>query len=750
MPSIPEYPPAAQPLDGSELVPIWQNGKQVASQAKKLTDSVSAAIISDIQEAQSNVDAGVVAIGDAVNATASDRVQTGLDRAQTGLDRDAAAASAGAATIAASVLTLQIQTNPVTPSTPPAGSTSGGYYWSVDAAVARKITLYQNTSGAGAPTSPAISLPVNTLLIKSPLMRTGISGTPAYVFPDGNGAYVLGQVNTDGTWFISLHPDSPAYALIVSKIAAAIQAGGFQPKSSLGRIIGTAAGSPSMDGALMVARDSAGLPMFAVGRDLTLWQAKYDSRITKAVAAAERIEQGPVPVIDGTGVVLLYDGARRNIWPSATAKNARFGSNGNFTFTDTVQRGIERGYSVTIDGTVRAITRDVAFDAFTAAGHSALLGKYTPLTADTAPFAPGRFMMLSDRPVVDVDVAPRSGTATLVDGQEVSTETFFTSFMRSRVARLGGSRPNTKLVGYGSAKQSQRTIASYETGTQVSNDLMLSADRVIAASGKAASYDGPVIVRAHILRFGDGVTVSQAAAIVSYRANYEALIRAKTGQIEPVPLIIHATATQQKFAAADSGGPFPVINYVGHLDALAASLASDKIYVSVAEYIGQFTTDNQHPETVSQSLFGEYDEKCEDVVNGQGRDWVGVRPRPVAEWTITTSYVDIPFDVQVGPLVLDTYFCTDPGNLGFQLSDSNGRTINGTPTVQPGNKVRLPLSGALGATWTIAYADTNGTAGMSGNTAGARGCLRDSDPAMARDGVTHLYNPCLPFRQANP
>jgi len=87
MPSIPDYPSAAQPLDGSELVPIWQNGKQVASQAKRLTDAVSAAIISEIQEAQGEVAGGVAAITGAVNATAADRVQTGLDAAATSVDR---------------------------------------------------------------------------------------------------------------------------------------------------------------------------------------------------------------------------------------------------------------------------------------------------------------------------------------------------------------------------------------------------------------------------------------------------------------------------------------------------------------------------------------------------------------------------------------------------------------------------------------------------------------------------------------
>jgi len=87
MPSIPDYPTAAQPLDGTELVPLWQNGKQVSAQAKKLTDSVSGAIIGEIQQAQIDVAAGVAAVAGSVSATAADRAQTGLDAASTAADR---------------------------------------------------------------------------------------------------------------------------------------------------------------------------------------------------------------------------------------------------------------------------------------------------------------------------------------------------------------------------------------------------------------------------------------------------------------------------------------------------------------------------------------------------------------------------------------------------------------------------------------------------------------------------------------
>jgi hypothetical protein len=101
MPSIPDYPPAVQPLDGSELVPIWQNGKQVSSQARKLTDAVSGAIIADIAAAQVAVEEGAATVASAVAATGADRTQTGLDaaataadRLQTGIDRSATSALA--------------------------------------------------------------------------------------------------------------------------------------------------------------------------------------------------------------------------------------------------------------------------------------------------------------------------------------------------------------------------------------------------------------------------------------------------------------------------------------------------------------------------------------------------------------------------------------------------------------------------------------------------------------------------------
>lgn len=588
----------------------------------------------------------------------------------------------------------------------------------------------------------------NSLKVRSPLMKIGaVTGTPAYVWPDANSAYVLAQLNANGQLYVDLHPDSPAVALIAAKVAAAILTGGFVAISPLSRLVGTAAGSPSIDGALAVFRDSAGIPMFAVGRDLTFWQSKYDSRIAKTVAASDRAEFGPIPDVKAGNVVLRYNGGgERTIWSSGTASRVMLGANGGFIFTDKL-RGNDVDYSITLDGTVSAIQRDAAYRITAAMGHSALVGKEAAATADTIPPYPGQYLMLTDRPVMDVGVVGvRSPSAVLIDGKEITANgTVATEHARNRLPAILARHPLSKHVFIGSALQGATSIttSNYDTGGSAYNDLMNSIGYAVALVG-GSGYAGNALVEAFYFRFGDSVNVSQASQLIALQAHVETGIRAKTGQIEAVPMFINQTATQSHFALTNSAS---VLSFVGHLDALAVS-RTNNIYCVVPEYIGTFLADKQHPNSAWQDIFAQYLAKAETVVLDKGLDWVGVRPK-ASGWTVTSTYIDVPHDVQVGPLVIDTYFCSDPGNSGYVLTDGNGRTISGAPTVQPdGTTIRIPISGALASDAVLSYADSNGTLGESGSAAGPRGCVRDSDPAMLRNGTTHSYNPCVAFRQA--
>src|SRR4051812_39019073 len=88
-----------------------------------------------------------------------------------------ATTQAGIASTAALTPALLVQTNSATPTTPPSGSSSGGQYWAVDA-TNLNLLLYLNTSGVGAPTAVAVSVPTTAGLAgsvaatRSALMRS--------------------------------------------------------------------------------------------------------------------------------------------------------------------------------------------------------------------------------------------------------------------------------------------------------------------------------------------------------------------------------------------------------------------------------------------------------------------------------------------------------------------------------------------------------------------------------------------------
>lgn len=88
---------------------------------------------------------------------------------------------------------------------------------------------------------------------------------------------------------------------------------------------------------------------------------------------------------------------------------------------------------------------------------------------------------------------------------------------------------------------------------------------------------------------------------------------------------------------------------------------------------------------------------------------------------------------------------SNPGNYGFSLYNAGEVAISSVELLPDQNKVRIVATDELPPTATITYAFDNGIGGKSGKTEGARGNLRDSDPAMSLDGKFNLYNWAFTF-----
>lgn len=560
-----------------------------------------------------------------------------------------------------------------------------------------------------------------------------------------------------GQVILDIDPDCRAYTMIRSQAAAAVGNVGISNISGNNMRVGDSGkGSPNTGRPLVELKlDTNKRLAYGVEDDGTFAIGKYDIKIKSATDGAMRLANGPVPILDTGNVVLLYGTGRRTIWASGTASNVRFGTAGNFVFTDKL-KGLDLGLSVTVDGTVRAVQRDTTYDIYTGAGSSALCGAYVPATGDTIPIYPGRTLSLTDRPIL-VDAATRSGAAVLIDLAEVSLGSFASYFAASMYAKASPYRPTIKIAVVGHGVNGSTTTASLDVGSTAGNDIIASVARIVALSGVAAGPNGACRVVGHILHHGDAViNASYAANLAAYQASFEAGIQTATGQIERVPFFCSCSATQQKFAA----GGTPVANYNGYLATAAitrtvADGGNANFFPTVADYILTYT-DNQHPASgmTGQDLRAEYEAVAVDTVINQGRDFVAARVSLPAAWTITSTYIDIPCEVQVAPLLVDTLLCTDPGTdsgaidangKGFTLTDSNSRRITGVTVVGGGTTLRLAISGALGTGRSLEYAATNGTSGLSGRAGGPRGCVHDSSAVMSRDGTTRLYNPLWPF-----
>jgi len=121
----------------------------------------------------------------------------------------------------------------------------------------------------------------------------------------------------------------------------------------------------------------------------------------------------------------------------------------------------------------------------------------------------------------------------------------------------------------------------------------------------------------------------------------------------------------------------------------------------------------------------------------QGGYWTGVQPRTIS---ISGATITARYWVQSEPLVIDTSLVSNRGvGKGFEYWDDSGAPPAITGVAVSGDTVTITLAGVpTGNNKRLRYAYTEEglpTAGL-----GARGNLRDSDPAVGDLSGAHLYN----------
>jgi hypothetical protein len=154
---------------------------------------------------------------------------------------------------------------------------------------------------------------------------------------------------------------------------------------------------------------------------------------------------------------------------------------------------------------------------------------------------------------------------------------------------------------------------------------------------------------------------------------------------------------------------------------------------------------NVHLTAEAYITLGEYYAKAFYQHIVRGVQWNPLRP---VSGSLSGSVVTLTYNVPVPPLVFDTTNVAQlaDGNYGFESFAGNGAVITNVAIVDETNGVvqltfdKAPVGGVSGGQ-PIRYA-YSGTA--TGPVDGCRGCLRDSDATVGRDGNT-LYNWAVHF-----
>ncbi len=228
---------------------------------------------------------------------------------------------------------------------------------------------------------------------------------------------------------------------------------------------------------------------------------------------------------------------------------------------------------------------------------------------------------------------------------------------------------------------------------------------------------------------------SYADALVEWQRDYEAGVKAITGQTQAVPLLI----------SQFSGWNDSPTSRVTQLQYDAHVREPGKVVVVTPAYMLDWSIDCRHYTNHGERRLGEYFGKAYARIVAEGRRWEPLRPKKV---TRAGNVVTAKFLVPVPPLVIDTTLVSDPGHYGFEVVDDAEMSIAITNVALAGpDSVALTLATAPLGRGRLRYAFTTVPHTCPGATTGPRGNLRDSDATPSNYGYS-LFNWAVHFEVA--
>ncbi|MDC0716377.1 MXAN_6577-like cysteine-rich protein [Nannocystis bainbridge] len=262
--------------------------------------------------------------------------------------------------------------------------------------------------------------------------------------------------------------------------------------------------------------------------------------------------------------------------------------------------------------------------------------------------------------------------------------------------------------------------------------------QVTAGVALAAMAGEAYAVRAVAIVHGEsdhlGGNLAYAEDLLAWQSDYEADVKAITAQPYPVPMFLCQMSSWTMYGSSVSRIPGEQL--------AAARARPDRIFVVGPKYMLPYV-DGVHLTGEGSRWLGEYYAKAYRRVLVEGLPWRPLAPRSI---TREGAVVTVEFEVLTPPLVLDELLVSNPGNYGFEFTDSSGAppAIAAVALAGP-TTVQLTLAAEpVGGNQRVRYAATGVPGVSAGPTTGARGNLRDSDATVSRHGYS-LFNWAVHF-----
>jgi hypothetical protein len=247
------------------------------------------------------------------------------------------------------------------------------------------------------------------------------------------------------------------------------------------------------------------------------------------------------------------------------------------------------------------------------------------------------------------------------------------------------------------------------------------------AKAQGKTYFVPCVVVVH--GEYDDYNTDYLQNLVTWQKDCQTGIQTLTGQTATVPFILTQTCE-----GTMTPGVSPTAQLQAAINYPATHILAGPEY-HIPHNIADALHQTIHLTAAGERMLGSMVSRAFRAVFRQGDAWLPLMPTSVA---VSGATVVIDYNVPVAPIVLDTSWCTDPGNYGFSYSDSGGAAISSVKVTGPAQVTLTLNQPSVAAARYIGYAVPN-TDPLFGPTTGTRGCLRDSSTVAgyydAADGV---------------